>query len=107
MSEHLQEHLDELGLLESMFSSPGEFEIENSAPYKQAEDYLQQLAPRPPNSLSCRLCIPISAQQDSDEEEGEEGAEAERILSAPPYSVTIAIRLHGRLVGSTESLGPC
>lgn len=96
-TEHLQEHLDELGLLESMFSSSGEFEIEDSTSYKQAEDYLQQLAPQPPNALSCKLCVPISAHQDSDDEEGEEDA-VEGAEQEVPYSITIFIRLPSRLV---------
>lgn len=93
MTEHLQEQVDELGLLESMFSSPGEFEVEDSESHRRAEAYLQHLAPEPPNSLSCRLFIPISAHQDSD---GDDSGDVE--TPASPYSITISIRLPSRLV---------
>lgn len=96
---HLQEQLDELELLESMFSSPGEFEIEDKVAHAQAEAFLRQLtlnAPRP-KSLTCKLFIPINAHQDSDDE-GEndcssatEGkAEIEQLVS---YSINISVRL--------------
>ena len=101
MNERLQEQVDELGLLESMFASPGEFEVEDRESYQQAEAYLQKLAPRPPNSLSCKLCVPINAQQDSDEEEvggGDAGA------AVSPYSITISIRLPPRLAECMDTL---
>ena len=89
MSVHLQEQVDELGLLESMFSAPGEYEVSDIESLQQAEAYLEQLSPTPPNSLSCKRCIPINANQDSDEE----GDPAEAAAQASPYSITISIRL--------------
>lgn len=88
---HLQEQLDELEVLESMFSSPGEFEIEDRDSHERAIAYLKSLAPDPPKYLSCRLCIPVNAQHDSDDEE-----ESSRAEGFPPHAVNISIRLPTR-----------
>lgn len=93
----LQEQIDELELLESVFSAPGEFQIEDRASYEQAEAYLKQLAPDPPKYLSCRLCILINAHQCSDDEgsDSEDCSNSENAGTDPltSYSVTISVRL--------------
>ena len=70
---HLQEQVEELQVLESVYSSPGEFEIDDESSHEQALAYLQQLALHPPNALSCRLHIPINAHQDSDDDDDDDG----------------------------------
>lgn len=65
---HLQEQLEELELLESMFSYPGEFQIEDSASYDLAAAFVKNLAPDPPKCISCRVNIPIDARHDTDDE---------------------------------------
>jgi len=93
---HLQEQWDELCLLESMFSSPGEFEIQDKASYQQAEAYLQQLTFDPPKYLSCLLRIPISSHQQSDEEaDSDEEAEASGKTELV-RSVNVSMRLPPR-----------
>lgn len=91
---HLQEQVDELDLLESVFSSPGEFEIQDKASYQQAEAYLKQLSPDYPKAISCRLCIPISAHQPSGDEDSDE--EGEETQALPSYSIDISVRLSSR-----------
>lgn len=94
---HLQDQLDEFLLLESVYSSPGEFEIQDEASHRQAEAYLQGATPHPPKALSCLLRIPISAHHRSDDEdsEGEDDAVAG---DAPSHSVAISVRLPSRCV---------
>lgn len=96
----LQEQLEELELLESVFSGPGEFQIEDRLSHERAQAYLGQLTSDPPKNLSCRLVVPINAHQESDDEgSGDEDgprAGAEPLIS---YSVTISVRLGTRWVG--------
>ena len=95
----LQEQLDELELLQSVLSSPGEFEIEDRASHEQAEAYVNGLTPDPPKFLSCRLCVLINAHQDSDDESA--GCDDERASSgnsAGEHSISISVRLASRLV---------
>ena len=95
----LQDQLDELDLLESVFSAPGEFEIEDRESKEKAEAFVNQLTSNPPGYLSCRLCIPVSAHHDSGDEgsDVEEGADSGG-ASADSYSVNISVRLSSRLV---------
>lgn len=98
----LQEQLDELDLLESVFSAPGEFEIEDRESKEKAEAFLNQLTSNPPGHLSCRLCIPVNAHHDS----GDEGSDVEDNADSKgasgehghSYSVNISLRLSNRLV---------
>jgi hypothetical protein len=92
----LQEQLDELDLLESVFSSPGEFVVEDGTSREQAEGFVKLLSPDPPRQLCCRLHIPVSAHRDS---EGDGSDDEECVSSASTehvYSVTISFRLSNR-----------
>lgn len=104
MMTRLQEQLEELEVLECMFSAPGEFKIVDESSREQAEAYLKQLTPDPPDCLSCQFCIPISAHQEgSDEEASEEESCAcgEDIATQQPlasHSINFSVRLPTRLV---------
>lgn len=91
----LQEQVDELALLESMFSCLGEFQIEDQDSQEQAEAFLRRLAPDPPKCLSCRLCISTSAHQGSDVEEdcSDDGAGP-----SSSFTIHISVRLPSRSV---------
>lgn len=91
---HLQEQLDELDLLESVFSAPGEFDIEDRASKEKAETFLKQLAPDPPRHVSCKLCIPVNAHHAS----GDESSDDEDCSAATEHalSVSISVRLDNR-----------
>ena len=52
---HLKEQLEELEVLQAMFSSPGEFEIEDESSYDRAVTYVKKLSIEPPKILSCEL----------------------------------------------------
>ena len=99
---HLQEQLEELEVLESMFSSPGEFKIEDRASYDQAIASLSNLAMQPPKCLVCSVCISIkhydSEEDDSEEEEGHAigGVAGKRRDAITTHSVKISFRLPTR-----------
>ena len=96
---HLQDQTDELELLESMFSSPGEFEIEDRSSHEQAAAYLQHLTPDPPKTLSCVLHIPVNAHQDSDDEDIDDDDESvSRSVLPAAHTINISLRLLARLV---------
>ena len=63
MATNLEQQVDELELLQSMFSAPGEFQIEDQATFDQASAFLRDLTPASPGRLSCSLHIPIDAHQ--------------------------------------------
>lgn len=65
---NLEQQIDEIELLQSMYSSPGEFQIDDQVSYDQGLAYTQQLCAEPPKSLSIKLFILIDAHQDSDSE---------------------------------------
>lgn len=98
----LQDQLDEVALLESMFSAPGEFQIEDRISHEQAEAYVNHLTPDPPKCLSFRLCVPINAHHYSDDEgsSDDEGASCANAESEPlvSHSVRISVRLPSRYV---------
>lgn len=102
---HLQEQVDELGLLESVFSSPGEFEIQDKASHQQAEAYLEQLTPHPPQYLSCLLCIPIKPHQHSDDEVSSDGECEASVgnVGEESYSINISVRLPPRYKLATSA----
>ena len=95
MNSNLEQQIDELEFLQSMFSAPGEFRMDDVF-YKQAVDYVTpgHHAYGVPKQLSCCLNIPISAHQDSDDEEAAEEASA---ASNPlHYNVDISIQVPNR-----------
>ncbi len=95
---HLQDQVDELDLLESVFSSPGEFEIEDRCSHDQALRYLSDSAPHPPKTLSCILNIPINPHQDSEDEDDDDdgGASGGGQCAESSYIISISIRLMER-----------
>ena len=92
---HLKEQLEELEVLQAMFSSPGEFE--NS--YDKAVTYVKKLSIEPPKILSCELRLLVSANQDSDEE-GDEDEDVLKLAQAESLPVTheadVSLRLPAR-----------
>ena len=91
---NLEQQLDELEFLQSMYSAPGEFRIEDQSSYQQALAYVQRLSPDAPKILSSSLHIPITAHQDSEDEEEvpPDGA----VNKAIEYNVDISIRMPNR-----------
>ena len=98
MSDNLRQQVDELEFLQSMYSAPGEFKIEDEYSYQQAVAYvsLGQHANGAPKTLSCSLHIPISAHQDSDYEYDAEAGEASAPKRSLQYNVDISIRIPNR-----------
>lgn len=109
MNSNIEQQLDELEFLQSMFSAPGEFKIEDQSSYQQAVDYTQRCAVVPiPKALSCSLHIPINAHQDSEDEADEaddnmdvnnEAEEARAVAASGmsfQYNVDISIRIPNR-----------
>lgn len=92
MCSTLEQQVDELEFLQSMYSAPGEFKIEDQASYQQAVAHLQHLTPDAPKVLSCSLHIPIDAHQDT----GDEGEEACAGNTDIQHHVDISIRLPNR-----------
>ncbi len=59
----LEQQLDEMELLQSMFSSPGEFQIDDQSSFEQASHFRNGLVPGIPGRLSYSLHILVDAQQ--------------------------------------------
>lgn len=97
MNSNLEQQLDELEFLQSIYSAPGEFKIEDQASYQQAIAYLQQLTPEAPNTLSSSLHIPVNAHHDSEDEEETSASEVAN-TSTLQYYVDISIRMPSRFV---------
>ena len=94
METTLQVQLDELELLQSMYSSPGELHIQDQASYAQTLAYCKQLVPQPAQSLSFNLALIIDASTDSD---GEDSVQAQAAATnTTGYPLEIAIRLANR-----------
>jgi len=96
---HLEEQLDELEVLEAMFSSPGEFEIDNTFSYEQAKAFVNKSCADPPRgALSCKLRISVTeASQDSDAEDEEQDDTASEAAPTAAHTVEISLRLPNRL----------
>lgn len=95
MNNNLEQQIDELEFLQSMYSAPGEFKIEDQASYQQALAYVQQLAPEAPKTLSSSLLIPVNAHQDSEDEDEETREPAAENTTIQHY-VDISIRMPNR-----------
>ncbi len=95
----LEEQLDELEVLEAMFSSPGEFEIDDTFSYEQAKAFVNKSsADPPPGALSCKLRISVTeASQDSDAEDEEQDSRAPEAAPTASHNVEISLRLPNRL----------
>ena len=91
LKTNLEQQMDELELLQSVFSAPGEFQIEDQATFDQASAFLRDLTPATPGRLSCSLHIPIGAHQPEGppEASGGDGSTSQHILN-------ISIRLPHR-----------
>lgn len=97
MNTNLEQQIDELEFLQSMYSAPGEFKIEDQVSYQQALAYVQQVTPEAPKTLSSSLHIPVNAHQDSEEEDevaGELAAESTIVQ----YYIDISIRMSNRWI---------
>ena len=57
----LEQQVDELELLQSIFSVPGEFQIEDHASFESVSLFLKDLTPGIPGRLNYSLHIPIDA----------------------------------------------
>lgn len=89
---NIQHQLDEIELLQSMYSSPGEFLIEDEASYEQAVAFNRQLCVHPPKGLSYKLCVLTNTHRDSDEEE----ENAQSVATDTQRSLELAVRLGNR-----------
>lgn len=95
MNTNLEQQIDELEFLQSMYSAPGEFKIEDQTSYQQALAYVQQLTPEAPKTLSACLHIPINAHQDSEDEDAVAREPAAENTAVQHY-VDISIRMPNR-----------
>ena len=86
LRSRLEQQSDELELLQSMFSAPGEFQIDDQTSYDQVSSFLRSLTPDAPGRLSCSLHIPIEAHHHHDAGEG----------TATRHTVDVFIRLPHR-----------
>lgn len=84
----LEQQVDELELLQSMFSAPGEFEIDDQSSYDQISAFLKDLLPEPHGRLSYKLHILTQI--------GEDGGTNEE-SGAFQHTVDISFRLPHRL----------
>ena len=98
----LEEQLEELEVLQAIFFSPGEFEIEDRSSYDKAERYVKKLSLEPPKILSCKLRLLVNANQDSDEE-GDEDEDVLKLAQAESLPVTHAADVSLRLLNSQVS----
>ena len=95
MNTNLEQQIDELEFLQSMYSAPGEFKIEDQVSYQQALAYVQQLTPEAPKTLSSSLNIPVNAHQDS-EDEDDVAREPTAENTTVQHYVDISIRMPNR-----------
>lgn len=63
LRSRLELQLDELDLLESVFSGEGEFEVGDAAVREQARAHARGLTPIAPGRLSCALHISVRSSQ--------------------------------------------
>ena len=97
MNTNLEQQIDELEFLQSMYSAPGEFKIQDQVSYQQALAYVQQLTPEAPKTLSSSLHIPVNAHQDSeDEDEDDVAREPAAENTSVQHYVDISIRMPNR-----------
>lgn len=101
--ECLEQQLDELDLLQCVFSQSGEFNTDDQAVWDQATAFVKRLTSQPPRGrLSCSLHLQVSVPMQEDE--GDEGAcagNSEAISCDAPEAqckVDICMRLPHRLV---------
>ncbi len=62
----LEQQVDELELLQSIFSAPGEFQIDDQTSFERVSVFLKDLIPGVPGRLSYSLHIPIDAHHSED-----------------------------------------
>lgn len=95
---NLEQQIDELEFLQSMYSAPGEFRIEDQGAYQHALAYTQRLTPDTPKVLSSSLHILINAHQDSEDEEEAPQAVSAAAIDEPlqQYDIHISIRTPNR-----------
>ena len=93
----LEEQLEELEVLQAMFFSPGEFEIEDESSYDKAMRYVKKLSLEPLKILPCKLRLLVSANQDSDEDGDEDTLKLVQAKSLPvTHAADVSLRLPAR-----------
>lgn len=98
---NLEQQVDEIELLQSMYSSPGEFQFHDQAAYEQAVSYTRELCAEPPGTVSVKVFILINTHHDP--APTEETACGRPVLSgstarAEEYRLEIFFRLSNRSV---------
>lgn len=90
--QRLEQQLDELELLQSVFSEPGEFHTDDQAVVDHATAYVKGLTDETPNRLACGVHLTVDAVSGKDDEEEETYSTSARC------TVDIAIRMSHRWV---------
>jgi len=83
--------LNELKLLQSFFSEPGEFHTDNQTVVDHATAYVKGLADEAPNRLACGVHLTVDAVPDKEDEE-----EKANYSTNAQCTVDIAIRMSHR-----------
>ena len=65
LRERCEQQVDELELLQSVFSQPREFTVGDEAAIVQVKAFLQDLTPSPPPSLSCTVALGLEQEGSS------------------------------------------
>jgi len=87
----LEQQLDELELLQSVFSEPGEFHTDDQTVVDHATAYVKGLADEVPNRLACGVHLTVDAVPDKEDEE-----EKANYTTNAQCTVDIAIRMSHR-----------
>ena len=93
----LEQQLDELEMLQSVFSQPGEYTIDDQTLLEHAKARTKGLTDQSlVGRLSCALHLQVNAHQDDhgDEEEGESGSD---ITSSGPAATLCSVDISMRL----------
>ena len=94
---NIEQQVDEIELLQSMYSSPGEFQVDDQASYDKALAYTRQRCAEPPKCLSIKLFILVNAHQDSDSEDQSTGGATGRAGDGGlQYRLEVLFRLTNR-----------
>ena len=69
LKDNLEQQIDEFELLQSMFSGPGEFQVDDEASYDQVIAYVKALTPNTPARLRFTVHILVDARPPLDSEQ--------------------------------------
>ena len=89
----LEQQLDELALLQSVFSEPGEFLLDDQAVYDHATAFVRQLTNDVPHRLSCSLHLEVEVDLGHENEEATACASSDQRTHC---NVVITMRLPHR-----------